>query len=255
LNAYKSSYTKDLDADRVKIYKGRKGQDLKKMDTVTFKFQGGPRTTFFLDVVKNPETLLSDEYMKYYDYKLTGITTFNDKNCYVVEFDQKALVDNPLFKGVIYIDVEKLAIAGLQFRLSDLGLQQASEFLVKKKPSGMRVETVAANYLVNYSASREKWYLNYVRSELRFKCKWPRKLFSSNYTIMSEMAVTDIDTANLTKYKFSESAKMSDIFSDQVSAFFDQNYWGEYNFIKPDENIQIAIEKLSNKLRKRQTHP
>ena len=69
------------------------------------------------------------------------------------------------------------------------------------------------------------------------------------------MAVTDIDTSNLTKYKFSESAKMSDIFSDQVEAFFDQNYWGEYNYIKPDENIQIAIEKLSNKLRKRQTHP
>jgi len=255
LNAYKSSYSKMLDADRVKIYKGRKGQDLKKMDTVTFKFQGGPRTTFILDVVKNPETLLSDEYMKDYDYKLTGVVTFNDKNCYVIEFDQKSVVDNPLFKGVIYIDVDKLAIAGLQFRLSDLGLQQASEFLVKKKPNGMKVETVSANYLVNYSAIRDKWYLNYVRSELKFKCKWPRKLFSSNYTIMSEMAVTDIDTSNLTKYKFSESAKMSDIFSDQVEAFFDQNYWGEYNYIKPDENIQIAIEKLSNKLRKRQTHP
>ncbi len=255
LNAYKSSYSKMLDADRVKIYKGRKGQDLKKMDTITFKFQGGPKTTFILDVVKNPETLLSDEYMKYYDYKLTGVTTFNDKNCYVIEFDQKSVVDNPLFKGTIYIDVDKLAIAGLQFRLSDLGLQQASEFLVKKKPNGMKVETVAANYLVNYSVWKDKWYLNYVRSELRFKCKWPRKLFSSNYTIMSEMAVTDIDTANLTKYKFNESAKMSDIFSDQVSAFFDQNYWGDYNYIKPDENIQIAIEKLSNKLRKRQTHP
>jgi hypothetical protein len=255
LNAYKSSYTKMADGDRVKIYKGRKGQDLKKMDTVTFKFQGGPRTTFILDVVKNPETLLSDEYMNYYNYKLTGVTTFNDKNCYMVEFDQKAVVDNPLFKGVIYIDVDRLAIAGLQFRLSDLGLAQASEFLVKKKPSGMKVETLGANYLVNYSVWKEKWYLNYVRSELRFKCKWPRKLFSSSYTIMSEMAVTDIDTANLTRYKFSESAKMSDIFSDQVSAFFDQNYWGDYNFIKPDENIQIAIEKLSNKLRKRQTHP
>jgi hypothetical protein len=254
LNAYKSSYSKMLDADRIKIYKGRKGQDLKKMDTITFKFQGGPRTTFVLDVVKNPETLLSDEYMQYYDYKLTGVTTFNDKNCYVIEFDQKSMVDNPLFKGTIYIDVDKLAIAGVQFRLSDLGLQQASEFLVKKKPNGMKVETVAANYLVNYSVWKDKWYLNYVRSELRFKCKWPKKLFSSNYTIMSEMAVTDIDTANLTKYKFNESAKMSDIFSDQVSAFFDQNYWGDYNYIKPDENIQIAIEKLSNKLRKRQAH-
>jgi hypothetical protein len=119
---------------------------------------------------------------------------------------------------------------------------------------GMKIETLAANYLVNYSIWRDKWYLNYVHSELRFKCKWPKKLFSSNYTIMAEMAITDIDTANLTRFKFSESAKMTDIFTDQVSAFFDQNYWGDYNFIKPDETIQSAIEKLSNKLRRRQAH-
>ena len=71
---------------------------------------------------------------------------------------------------------------------------------------------------------------------------------------MAEMAVTDIDTANLTKFKFSESAKMTDIFSEQVSAFFDENYWGEYNYIKPDENIQKEIERLSNKLRRRQAN-
>ena len=254
LNVYKGSYTKTADEDRVKIFKGRKGQDLKRMDTVTFKFQGGPKTSFILDIVKNPETLLSEEYMNYYDYKLTGVTTFNDKNCYVIEFDQKVDVDNPLFKGVIYIDIDNMAIAGLQFRLSDMGLQKATELLVKKKPTGMKIETIAANYLVNYSVWKGKWYLNYVRSELRFKCKWAKRLFNSNYTIMAEMAITDIDTANLTRFKFSESEKMTDIFSDQVDAFFDQNYWGDYNYIKPDENIQIAIEKLSNKLRKRQTH-
>lgn len=254
LNAYKSSYTKLIDEDRVKIYKGRKGEDLKKMDTVYFKFQGGPKTIFMLDVVKNPETLLSGEYMDYYTYKLSGVTTFNDKACYMIDFDQKADVDNPLFKGTYYIDIDNMAIAGVQFRLSDIGLAKASEYLVKKKPSGMKVETMAANYLVNYTMNNNRWYLNYVRSELKFRCKWPKHLFNSNYTIMAEMAVTDIDTANLTKYKFSESSKMTDIFSDQVSAFFDENYWGDYNYIKPDENIQVAIEKLSNKLRRRQAN-
>ena len=205
-----------------------------------------------LDVVKNPETLLSPEYMEYYTYKLSGVTTFNDKNCYMIDFDQRADVEDPLFKGTIYVDIDNLAIAGIQFRLSDIGLQKAAEYLVKKKPIGMKIETLAANYLVNYSMFENKWYLNYVRSELKFKCKWPKRLFTSTYTIMAEMAVTDIDTANLTKYKFSESAKMTDIFSEQVSAFFDENYWGDYNYIKPDENIQVAISKLSNKLRRRQ---
>jgi hypothetical protein len=72
---------------------------------------------------------------------------------------------------------------------------------------------------------------------------------------MAEMAVTDVDTSNVNKYRFSESTKMTDIFSDQVSAFYDENYWGDYNYIKPDENIQVAIERLSGKLRRRQSQP
>ena len=59
LDVYKAPYNNDFDVDRVKIYKGRKSQDVKKMDTLIFKLQGGPRTSFLLDVVKNPGALLS----------------------------------------------------------------------------------------------------------------------------------------------------------------------------------------------------
>jgi hypothetical protein len=58
LDVYKSSYNSMVDIDRVQIYKGRKSQDVKKMDTLMFKLQGGPRTSFLLDVVKNPGELL-----------------------------------------------------------------------------------------------------------------------------------------------------------------------------------------------------
>ena len=54
LDVYKSPYTSLMDYDRVRIFKGRKSEDVKKMDTLMFKLQGGPRTSFLLDVVKNP---------------------------------------------------------------------------------------------------------------------------------------------------------------------------------------------------------
>lgn len=248
LDVYKAPYNKIYDEDRVKIYKGRKSLDVEKMDTVTFKLQGGPKTVFLLDVVKNPEILLDPEYMKFYKYSLTGMATVNDKDCYVIEFDQRPDVNEPLYSGKIYLDVNNLAITGLEFRLSDIGLHLASNVLVKKKPVSMQVETLSGNYLVNYKEFNNKWYLNYVRSELRFRCKWKKKLFNTTFTVMSEIAVTDIDTVNISRYAYRESARMSDVFADQVDYFRDESFWGDYNYIKPDETIQEAIRKLNRRI-------
>lgn len=248
LDVYKAPYNKAYDEDRVKIYKGRKSQDVERMDTVTFKLQGGPKTVFLLDVVKNPEILLDPDYMKFYKYSLTGMATVNDKDCYVIEFDQRPDVNEPLYSGKIYLDVNNLAITGLEFRLSDIGLHLASNVLVKKKPVSMQVETLSGNYLVNYKEFNNKWYLNYVRSELRFRCKWKKKLFNTTFTVMSEMAVTDIDTVNISRYAYRESARMSDVFADQVDYFKDESFWGDYNYIKPDETIQEAIRKLNRRI-------
>ena len=248
LDVYKAPYNKVYDEDRVKIYKGRKSQDVERMDTVTFKLQGGPKTVFLLDVVKNPEILLEPDYMKFYKYSLSGMATVNDKDCYVIEFDQRPDVNEPLYSGKIYLDVNNLAITGLEFRLSDIGLHLASNVLVKKKPVSMQVETLSGNYLVNYKEFNNKWYLNYVRSELKFRCKWKKKLFNTTFTVMSEMAVTDIDTVNISRFAYRESARMSDVFADQVDYFKDEGFWGDYNYIKPDETIQEAIRRLNRRV-------
>lgn len=249
LDVYKSSYTDAFDFDRVKIYKGRKNQDVKRMDTILFKFQGGPKTSFLLDMVKSPGNILSTDMLNYYDFKLTGITKINDKENYIIEFDQKDNVDFPLYTGKIYLDVKSLAISGADFRFSDKGIDYASAELVRKKPVSMKIDVENANYLVNYREVDGKWYLNHVRSELVFKCKWDKKLFSSTYVTMFEMAVTDRDAENVSKFKFKEAAKMSDVFADQVNYFADEDFWGEYNYIKPDESIESAIARLNRRLK------
>ena len=128
----------------------------------------------------------------------------------------------------------------------------AGNELVRKKPVSMKMNLESGNYLVNYREVNGKWYLNHVRSELVFKCKWDKKLFRSTYTAGFEMAVTDRDTTNVNKFKFKEAAKISDVFADQVNYFNDDDYWGEYNYIKPDESIEMAIAKLNKKLKLRE---
>jgi hypothetical protein len=252
LDIYKSSYKNYFDADRLKIYKGRKSQDVKRMDTILFKLQGGPKTSLLLDVVKNPSTLLSEDFFKYYDYKLSGVINVDNRETFVIKFDQKINVDLPLYQGNIYLDANNLAITRLDFRISDKALDKADNELVRKKPVSMKVDVEDARYLANYREIDGKWHLNHVRAEAKFKCKWDKKLFRSVYTTMLEMAVTDRDTANISKYKYRESAKISDVFVDQVNYFLDEDYWGKYNVIKPDESIEMAIARLNRRLARSQ---
>jgi hypothetical protein len=251
LDAYKASYRNPAESDRIKVFKGRKSEDVKKMDTVLFKFQGGPYTAFLLDVAKNPGDLLGEDALDFYNYRLAGTVNIPDGQAYVIEFDQKANIDFPLYKGKLYLDVSNLAIAGIEFEISPSMIDRVSEFLIRKKPAGMTVDVESGHYLVNYRRIEGIWYLNYVRTELVFRVKWKKELFRSTYTTMAELAITDIMLENVEKYKFRESSKFTDIFVEQVSDFEDPAFWGDYNIIKPDESIQAAIEKLSRKLKRR----
>jgi hypothetical protein len=251
LDAYKASYSNQGESDRIKVFKGRKSQDVKKMDTVLFKFQGGPYTSFLLDVAKNPGDILSEDALEFYDYKMGGIVSVNNTQAYVIDFDQRETVDFPLYKGKLYLDVSNLAIIGMAFEISPRMIERVSDYLIRKKPVGMSVDVESGNYLVNYRKINGLWYLNHVRTELVFRVKWKKELFRSTYTTMSELAVTEIISENVEKFKFRETAKYTDIFVEQVSDFQDPDFWGDYNIIKPDESIEAAIEKLSRKLKRR----
>jgi hypothetical protein len=251
LDIYKAPYKNSFDNDRMRVYKGRKSHDIKKMDTLLVKLQGGPRTSLLLDVVKNQGELLDPDFFKYYSFELAGITTIDDRQVYVVKFDQVANVDFPLYVGSIYIDIETNAFVGFDFSISTKGLPYASEYFVKKRPNDLKIEVGNTHYFVKYRKDNGEWYLTYVRSELSFATKWKRKLFKSTFDVMLEMAITDRDKENIEKYTTKESVRFDDIFSEQVSNFEDENFWGDYNTIKPDESIETAIHKLNKKLKRR----
>lgn len=249
LDVYKSSYNSMVDNDRVRIYKGRKSEDVKKMDTLMFKLQGGPRTSFMLDVVKNPGEILSEEYLDDYYFKFAGFAAIDGRDNYVIEFDQRENVDLPLYKGKIFLDTKNMAFSRLEFSYSDKALDIADNELVRKKPMDLKIDVLGANYLINYRILDDKWYLNHVRSELIFKCNWKKKRYNATYTTALEMAVTDRNSDNINKAKYKDQTKMTDIFADQVNSFKDENFWGEYNYIKPDESIESVINRLNRKLK------
>ncbi|OFY64912.1 MAG: hypothetical protein A2Y71_08625 [Bacteroidetes bacterium RBG_13_42_15] len=246
---FKAPYNNDLRYDGARIYKGRKGSDVEKMDTVLFKLQGGPVSVMQLDLVKNTESVLTMDAMKYYDYSLSTVIEIDDRPHYVITFKQKPSVDMPLFLGNLYIETSTYAITEAEFGFNMEDKDAVSSIFIKKKPLGMQVTPEVANYRVKYREQDGKWYFAYSRAEVRFKVNWKRRVFNTFYTTMSEMAITDRTNEEVIKFAGKEKLRYNDVFTDQVEAFVDPEFWGDYNVIEPDQSIESAIRRLSRKLK------
>ena len=249
VEVFKAPYNNDLRFDGARIYKGRKGADVEKMDTVLFKLQGGPVSVLDLDLAKNSETVLTKESMNDYDYKLTGVVEINGKPHYVIDFIQKPSVENPLFMGSLYIEMDSYAITEAEFGFNLSNKEAAQSIFIKKKPFGMKVTPEIATYRTKYREQNGKWHFEYSRAEVKFKVNWNKKLFNTYYTTMSEIAVTDRTDQEVIKFAGKDKVKPTDVFSEKVSSFTDKEFWGDYNVIEPDQSIESAIRRLSKKLK------
>jgi len=246
---FKAPYASDVRYDGSRMYKGRKSADVEKMDTVLFKLQGGPVSALQLDIVKNTESILTKEAMEYYNYSISGIIEIDGKPHYIIDFVQKPSVEQPLFMGSLYINMETYAITEAEFGFNLADKEAAASIFIRKKPLGMKIYPEIATYRTKYREQDGKLHFIYSRAEVKFKVDWTKKLFHTYYTTMSEIAVTDRTDQEVIKFARDEKIKYTDVFSDKVSSFTDKEFWGDYNVIEPDQSIETAIKRLSRKLK------
>jgi hypothetical protein len=244
VDIYKASYTSNQN-DQVKIFKGRNGTNLKKADTLMVKLQGGPNVTMLLDIIKNPEFILSADSLDNYLFEMLSFVNIDDKPCYVISFKPNVVRSYPLYNGKLYLTQDNLAVTMVEFSLDLTDTDKAARQFVQKKPSGLLFTPTNTSYLVTYKEQSGKYYFNYVRVELKFKCDWKRKWFKNNYTIMSEIAITDRHEDNVARFSNQDLFKSSMVFADKIRFQTDDKFWGGNNIIEPEESIQNAIKKFS----------
>jgi len=249
IEIFKAPYNNAFRNDMARVYKGRKNVEETRFDTVLFRLQGGPTTTLQLDIIKNPYSILSMEAMNSYNYKLVNIVVIDEMPHYVIEFNQKPDIDIPLFYGRLFIEMETFALTEAAFSMNLEDKEEASRMFIRKKPLGMKVTPMMTSYRVKFREQEGKWYFTYSRAEVKVKVNWKKKLFNTNYTTMSEIAVTDRTTEEVIKFDSRERLRKGDIFTQQLSAFSDPDFWGDYNVIEPDQSIESAIRRLNRKLK------
>jgi len=235
--------------DLLKLHKARKSTDYTKLDTIALKLKGGPFSTLFLDIIKNPTLFLTDEIAENYDFAFDASTKIDNRPIYVVNFKQKRHIQDPLYYGKLYIDAQTLALTSAKFELNLDDKQKASRLFIIRKPRTASVIPTEAVYQVDYRLKDGKWFFSYSRIQLTFKIKYDKKLFNSTYNTTIEMAITDWEkNVNKEFFKPKERLRSSVILSDKASGFSDPEFWGEFNVIEPEKSIEIAIRKIQKQL-------
>ncbi len=250
VNIYKSPYKSNRD-DALELYKVRKSTDYDKLDTVALKLQGGPFNTLFVDMVKYPNYIFTPETLGYYDFSFDSSTRINDQLIYIVNFNQKSEILDPLYQGKLYIDAERKILTSAIYSLNITDERLASQMFVRRKPRNAEVWPTEVSYRVDYREKDGKWYYGYSNVLLEFKIDWDKKLFNSVYSMNCEMAITDWEpNIDNLQPKGKNKMRSSIILSDEALGFADPDFWGEYNIIEPEKSIESAIRKIQRQLRR-----
>jgi len=244
LNQYKPGYRTDASSDQVKILKGRKSEDISRKDTVILKLKAGLNTMLLLDVVKNMPDFLTGEDLAEYDYRLADIVIDKGQDNYAIEFSPKPHSLTSFYSGRIILGIQDLAYKWVEFYIDPENLDRATDFFIVKKPAFLRVWVLHANYKVAFQQSAGKYYLSMIQCETEFRIRNKNQLSGSVFNTALEMVVTEIDTVNASRFPARETARLHEFFTEQIGAY-DESFWGEYNFITPDESLENALIKLS----------
>ena len=251
VDVYKTPYFRMDWRDGVAILKGRRLLSQRRADTLAVKLQGGPVLPVTLDVVKDREILLNSKELDNYSFSYRGAQRIGDRMQYVVEIHPMLIVDYPLYEGSLYIDQETLAFTRIDLQLDMRNPDKATQSILRKKPLGLRFTPRELTVTIDYKTDGGVTRMNYIRNVIRFRCDWKRKLFKSNFTVVSEMVVTDRREGEGVKpIKVRDNFNRRDNFYDKVIFFDDPHFWGDENIIEPTEDLLKGIEKIKQKLEK-----
>lgn len=250
VDIYKTAYQdRNADHDKVQIHRGRRILSPKLSDTLAVKVMGGPNLSVYLDVVKNGDALLNKEGLRNYDFWMEEPVFISNRLHYVIRFYPRVLLTYALFHGKLYIDREKLSLTRAEFNLDMENKTKAIEAILYKKPVGLRFKPQELSFLVTYKNQGDKTYLNYICNGMRFKCDWKRRLFSSGYTVFSEMVVTDRKEVDWNVISNRKAFAPQQIFYDKVEEYWNADFWKTYNIIEPTESLEHAVDKLKKQSR------
>jgi hypothetical protein len=243
LQIYKSAYTATLQNDQIKVYKSRKIENLDRTDTLAIRLKAGLSTSLELDGARNFFDFISPEYINAYNYRLSDIVRYDDESAYAIDFEQREGAETPLFRGTIYINTSDYGIYRVEFEISPSKINKIKESFITSSSGGFVTWPVSVKYSIDYRKVDRRYFLSHVRGDLLFNSKQKKKLFSTQFKVFFELAITDTGFENVRRFEREELAPVHSVFSRTITSY-DTDFWGDQNFLRPEENLLDALKNM-----------
>jgi hypothetical protein len=101
---------------------------------------------------------------------------------------------------------------------------------------------VDVDYKVSYRRSENKWHLSTAQASIKFRVKSKKDKINSTFHSVSDLLITNFKSDDGTTFKKNEIFSPRDIFTEVVTSY-EEGFWGDYNIIKPTEDLQKALRK------------
>lgn len=239
----KTSYAIGVGPDRIAVQKSRILESPDKRDTLSVKVAGGPAQAVLLDIVKNRD-LLDQETLTHYSLAMGVPEMIGDRPQFAIRISPAGGVEYAQYYGTIYIDVETLSFTRFDLSLDMSDKARATQMMLIRKPSGLRFTPLALNLRYDYSLEKGISRVRYVRTEMKFKCDWKKRLFRTDYTTVSELVTTDRHSDAAQSIPRKEAFRNRDILADKAASDYDPDFWKSYNIIAPTESLDKAMGRL-----------
>ena len=236
----KPSYLNPSDMERVRFIKGRKKNDLQSMDLVNFKLEGGPFQFSRVDIARYHDFFPKENSP--YKYVYDGIDVLNEEIVYKVKF--RPLDDNGdlLYAGVLFVHSESFALVRAEFALTKRALKMSGRTLIRKASRTLKVRPLQARYYIDYRFFNGRWILNRLDGEIVIRINDKKSKVNSEFTAITELLISDWEVNEKVKLRSSELYKSRYVLADQIIET-DQEYWEDYNIIRPDEELENVFKK------------
>lgn len=247
LQIYKSAYSGTLLGDQIKVFKSRKIENINRSDTLAIRLKAGLSTCLDLDGARNLFDFITSVSMADYSYRMTDIVTYNDEAAYAIEFQQRESVDLPLFQGTIYINTVDYGILYAEFEINPVLIHKMKDTFISTSSRGFNTWPLSVKYTVSYRQLNGRYYLNHVRGDLLFASKQNKKLFSTQFKVFFELAVTETNLINVTRFERDELAPAHSVFSKTINNY-DPQFWGNQDFLRPEDNLLQSLKNMNVRL-------
>jgi len=248
IQVFKSAYARSLLGDQIKILRSRKIENLTMKDTLALRLRAGLNTCLVLDGVRNYFDFTDPSRIVFYKYHFRDMVNIDGGKAFVISFEQKPGINESLFRGDIYINSEDYGIIQAEFEIDPAFIHLSKESFISRLPAGYSLKPVSVKYRVRYCKINGRYFISHVRGDLEFAARSKRSLFNSRFRVFLEVAYTDFNTGNVQRFDRDETMPPYTVFTETITGY-DNEFWKDFNFLKPEDDILDEVEELKARLR------